>query len=105
MRAPVAIAVARRVGGMLAALALVLPAGCQLVHDRPTAGHPSAANRPPARPAPATRPVPTGGLPGMPPPLQAGDVYAADRPNRLAPTVRHLPPGCGCRTAKTAPST
>jgi YVTN family beta-propeller protein len=28
----------------------------------------------------------------MPPPLQAGGVYAADRPNRLAPAVRHFPP-------------
>lgn len=30
-------------------------------------------------------------LPGMPPPLQPNDVYAADRPNQLSPTVREFP--------------
>jgi len=33
----------------------------------------------------------TGGLSGMPPPVQAGDVYAADRPGRLSPVVRRMP--------------
>jgi YVTN family beta-propeller protein len=47
-----------------------------VVTPTPTGGspHPSAA---------------TGGLPGMPAPLSATDLYAADRPNRLAPAVRN----------------
>jgi YVTN family beta-propeller protein len=32
-----------------------------------------------------------GPLPGMPPVLDARDVYAADRPNQLDPVVRHFP--------------
>ncbi|UQA98070.1 YncE family protein [Streptomyces halobius] len=31
------------------------------------------------------------GLPGMPPPLDEHDLYAADRPNQLAPQVRKFP--------------
>jgi hypothetical protein len=31
-------------------------------------------------------------LPGMPPILQADDVYAADRPGQLSPVVRNDPP-------------
>jgi YVTN family beta-propeller protein len=38
----------------------------------------------PVRPAAA----PVSLLPGMPPPLDPGDVYAADRPGRLSPVVR-----------------
>jgi YVTN family beta-propeller protein len=39
---------------------------------------------------PSTAPAATANalLPGMPPPLDPGDVYAADRPGRLAPAVR-----------------
>ena len=32
------------------------------------------------------------GLPGMPPPLDPHDLYAADRPNALSPAVRGMPP-------------
>src|SRR4051812_46934829 len=39
--------------------------------------------------APAGRP--RGLLPGMPAPLSQHDIYAADRPDRLAPAVRHDP--------------
>ena len=39
----------------------------------------------------AHQPPSTRLLPGMPPPLDPRDVWAADRPNRLAPRVRHDP--------------
>jgi YVTN family beta-propeller protein len=44
-----------------------------------------------ARATPAVSPAAgaAGSLPGMPAPLQANDIYAADRPNQLSPTVRH----------------
>jgi YVTN family beta-propeller protein len=44
-----------------------------------------------ASPTPHRSPAPTakGDLPGMPPLLRPHDVYAADRPNQLSPTVRH----------------
>jgi DNA-binding beta-propeller fold protein YncE len=73
-------------GWVLAAFALVLLAGCRPPPDRPgvTAG-PAAATHPPGAPSAAPR------LPGMPPPLRPGDVYAADRPGRLSPVVRHMP--------------
>jgi len=56
--------------------------------DRPEAGRGVVADASGARQAPATRADP---LPGMPPPLDPGDVYAADRPGRLSPAVRGFP--------------
>ena len=53
-----------------------------------------ADDPPPVRPTgapPAPAAGPTAGLPGMPPPLDPGDVYAADRPGMLSPAVRHVP--------------
>ncbi|MFF3940062.1 YncE family protein [Streptomyces phaeofaciens] len=45
-----------------------------------------------AAPAPAKPRKPAvEGLPGMPPVLDAKDVYAADRPNRLSPVVKDFP--------------
>jgi YVTN family beta-propeller protein len=38
---------------------------------------------------PGALPVQSGLLPGMPPPLDPADLYAADRPGRLAARVRH----------------
>ena len=73
-------------GWALAAFALVLLAGCRPTPDRPGAtARPAAATHPPGAPSAAPR------LPGMPPPLRPGDVYAADRPGRLSPVARHLP--------------
>ncbi|MFE7613059.1 YncE family protein [Streptomyces celluloflavus] len=43
----------------------------------------------PARPAPVKAVKP--GLPGMPPVLDENDIYAADRPGKLAPEVRDFP--------------
>ena len=41
-----------------------------------------------ATPSVTTPPVASSGLPGMPPALTPHDIYAADRPNQLSPTVR-----------------
>lgn len=43
------------------------------------------------RPATASTPAPPNGLPGMPAPLDSGNVYAADGPNMLRPAVAHDP--------------
>ena len=40
----------------------------------------------------ATLPINANALPGMPPILDADDVYAADRPGNLSPVVRNYPP-------------
>jgi YVTN family beta-propeller protein len=75
----------------------LLAAGCS---SSPTAREPTSARRPggagsgpSASPSslPSQRLETFGGarlLPGMPPPLTADDVYAADRPGRLSPAVR-----------------
>jgi DNA-binding beta-propeller fold protein YncE len=59
-------------------------AGCTLT-QQPSSPH-TAASRPP-RILPAAQ---RGDLPGMPPPLDPRDVYAADRPGRLSPIARHF---------------
>jgi YVTN family beta-propeller protein len=60
-----------------------------------TGATPSTATSTSAAPTPTqvSRPkMPTRGLlPGMPAPLSAHDIYAADRPGRLAAAVRHDP--------------
>ena len=75
----------------LAALLLAAPllAACSA---KPAAGHPdqwmSGQTAPPSNAA--ARPATVRSLlPGMPAPLVAGDLYAADRPGKLAPVVRH----------------
>ncbi|MEU9621669.1 YncE family protein [Streptomyces sp. NPDC088251] len=50
----------------------------------------SEAAAPPVETERAARPVPPG-LPGMPPVLDAKDVYAADRPGKLSPVVKDFP--------------
>jgi DNA-binding beta-propeller fold protein YncE len=90
---------ARAVVVLLAALAVT---GCTPGRDGQRAERPAAApgtSSPTAAgvattgttAAPRSGPRPTGLLPGMPPPLDPGDVYAATRPGRLSPAVRHLP--------------
>jgi YVTN family beta-propeller protein len=70
-----------------AAAAAVLATGCG---GSTTPSHAPApgAKKPVAVPA---RPGVAPGLPGMPPLLDARDVYAADRPNALSPVVRNFP--------------
>lgn len=77
------LASALAVGAALAALA-----ACGSPSDR--AGEDTATTRA-AKPAVTAKAAPPAGLPGMPPPLDPKDVYAADRPNRLAPQVRNFP--------------
>jgi YVTN family beta-propeller protein len=72
----------------VAALALLgaaslAAAGCGQPHG--TGGHPRRAT--PEKTAAAA----ADGLPGMPPPLKAHDLYAADRPGRLSPVVKDFP--------------
>ncbi|KUL35201.1 hypothetical protein ADL22_28195 [Streptomyces sp. NRRL F-4489] len=72
---------ARRAALLAAACALVA-AGC--------AGGGESASAPRSAPASPHKAV-VQGLPGMPPVLDEHDLYAADRPNRLAPQVRSYP--------------
>lgn len=80
---------------MLTVTLLVLATGCGSEQDRRAADRPppstSAGSAPPGDRAPAgTRGQVAARtqLPGMPPPLDPGDVYAADRPGMLSPVVR-----------------
>ena len=45
----------------------------------------------PVPPDPSPSPVGSGLLPGMPPPLSATDIYAADAPGLLSPVVQGFP--------------
>ena len=83
----------RRAGvtaAILAAALMLWLAGCGSGPDRghPTRPRPSAGT---AGAAPAQSSGATAALAGMPPLLDAGDVYAADRPGMLSPVVRHDP--------------
>ncbi|KAA6223008.1 hypothetical protein CP973_14760 [Streptomyces albofaciens JCM 4342] len=70
---------------LLAVACALMAAGCS---DGGTkdAGHSPGASAP-ASPAKAARPL----LPGMPPLLDEHDLYAADRPGKLAPQVKDFP--------------
>lgn len=75
-----------------AATAAVLLLGCggpnQHAPTAPQAASPTSV-RPTAPSVSGSRPPTTvASLPGMPPPLDPHDVYAADRPNALSPVVR-----------------
>jgi YVTN family beta-propeller protein len=83
----------RRAGvtaAILAAALMLWLAGCGSGPDRghPTRPRPSAST---AGAAPAQSGGATAALAGMPPLLDPGDVYAADRPGMLSPVVRHDP--------------
>src|SRR3954470_4707197 len=59
-----------------------------------TSASPAVTATPTVTPTPSSAPRAGrrhGLLPGMPAPLSAHDIYAADRPGRLAPAVRHDP--------------
>ncbi|MFG2225635.1 hypothetical protein [Streptomyces sp. NPDC048644] len=69
-----------------ALMCALLAAGCGAGGD----GADTAAHSPqPARPSPVR--AAASDLPGMPPPLDRHDLYAADRPGRLAPQVKDFP--------------
>jgi YVTN family beta-propeller protein len=74
---------------LISVLALTA-AGCGSGHRRDPAGQPgSSTTATPRGTAPST--AGDGDLPGMPRPLDPGDLYAADRPGMLSPVVRHDP--------------
>jgi YVTN family beta-propeller protein len=81
------------------AIALALLAGCSGTPAPPAAA--PATSSAPSTPV-SSAPAPTGAsgateprterlLRGMPPPLRANDIWAADRAGQLAPQVRHIP--------------
>ncbi|WP_206504991.1 YVTN family beta-propeller repeat protein [Streptomyces chrestomyceticus] len=74
-----------RRAALLAVACALTAAGCGGSGPEAAGGSPGAST--PASPAQAAKAL----LPGMPPPLDEHDVYAADRPNRLAPQVRNFP--------------
>ncbi|MEV0093229.1 beta-propeller fold lactonase family protein [Streptomyces sp. NPDC050738] len=75
---------------LLACAVLASLAGCSTPAEkaRPEA---LATKQAPARPAAEGKKAAPAGLPGMPPVLDAKDVYAADRPNALSPVVKNYP--------------
>ncbi|MEU8521650.1 YncE family protein [Streptomyces sp. NBC_01216] len=79
----------KRSKSLLAAALLTALAGCGTA-DKAAEPNSGARKEPAARPAAPKKPVPAG-LPGMPPLLDADDVYAADRPNQLSPVVKDFP--------------
>jgi YVTN family beta-propeller protein len=81
---------------LLVALALLVVAGCGSGHRDPTGTPGSSTADAPGATAPAVggdTPATTGlgPLPGMPPLLDPGNVYAADQPGMLSPAVRQDP--------------
>lgn len=74
-----------RAAALLAVAAALLAAGC----DGGGKAAPSASERRPVERAPLK--AGRNDLPGMPPLLNAHDLYAADRPGRLSPQVKDYP--------------
>ncbi|MEU7188197.1 hypothetical protein [Streptomyces sp. NPDC045369] len=75
-----------RRAALLAVVCALTAAGCG-GGSGPEAADSSPGASTPASPAQAAKSL----LPGMPPPLDEHDVYAADRPNKLAPQVKNFP--------------
>ncbi|MFJ6751574.1 MULTISPECIES: YncE family protein [unclassified Streptomyces] len=75
-----------RRAGLLAVACALVAAGCGGGGSEIGAAEKSPR---PAKPSPVKAVSP--GLPGMPPPLEADDLYAADRPGKLAPQVKDFP--------------
>ncbi|MGW7577095.1 YncE family protein [Streptomyces sp. NPDC054765] len=69
--------------------AALLAAACALVAAGCSESTPATHGQRPVERAPVQAAKP--GLPGMPPLLDAHDLYAADRPGRLAPQVKDFP--------------
>ncbi|HET7310539.1 MAG TPA: hypothetical protein VFJ17_04375 [Mycobacteriales bacterium] len=85
-------------GLAVAALALTACSGTSGQSERVTTGASPSASAAVTAPSTSATPHATrppvsrrGLLPGMPAPLSATDIYAADRPGRLSPVVRHDP--------------
>jgi YVTN family beta-propeller protein len=86
----------RRAGALMAGALMALLAGCggesdtRTVRTGDTEGGAAAASPKAAAPVQPEPAVPAG-LPGMPPVLDAKDIYAADKPGQLSPVVRKFP--------------
>jgi YVTN family beta-propeller protein len=82
-------------GGVLVAAACSAPRPVQPTAD-PMSGMPGMAHMThstaPATASPSSAIVDGSLLPGMPPPLDSNDLYAADRPGALSPAVRNDSP-------------
>jgi YVTN family beta-propeller protein len=72
------------------ALSLALLTGCSSSGGTPATTQPPTTTQGSASPSSTPSAAPEG-LPGMPPVLDPTDIYAADRPGLLSPTVRNDP--------------
>ncbi|MEV0750676.1 beta-propeller fold lactonase family protein [Streptomyces sp. NBC_01220] len=80
-----------RTAALCGGLLLAVLTGCGTAPaDKGASDAPTEAAAPPARAKHVTPPAPPG-LPGMPPVLDAGNVYAADAPGKLSPVVKDFP--------------
>ncbi|MFI6899018.1 hypothetical protein ACIBM4_33390 [Streptomyces sp. NPDC050256] len=80
-----------RTAALCGGLLLAVLTGCGTAPaDKGASDAPTEAAAPPARPKRVTPPAPPG-LPGMPPVLDAKNVYAADAPGKLSPVVKDFP--------------
>jgi YVTN family beta-propeller protein len=76
----------------LSALAALMLAGTSAASCSPSPTTPASGSTPEASHSHAVFPTPdelAGLLPGMPPPLDPNDIYAADRPGRISAHARH----------------
>lgn len=79
-----------RTAALLGGVLLAVLTACGTPADKASSGAPTDAAAPPGRPERVAPPAPPG-LPGMPPVLDAKNVYAADAPGRLSPVVKDFP--------------
>ncbi|WP_326657832.1 YVTN family beta-propeller repeat protein [Streptomyces sp. NBC_00385] len=80
-----------RTAALCGGLLLAVLTGCGTAPaDKGASDAPTEAAAPPARAKRVTPPAPPG-LPGMPPVLDARNVYAADAPGKLSPVVKDFP--------------
>lgn len=79
-----------RAAALLGGVLLALLTACGTPAGKASSDAPTDAAAPPGRPERVTPPAPPG-LPGMPPVLDAQNVYAADAPGRLSPVVKDFP--------------
>lgn len=79
-----------RTAALLGGVLLALITACGTPADKASSDAPTDAAAPPGRPERVTPPAPPG-LPGMPPVLDAENVYAADAPGKLSPVVKDFP--------------
>ena len=79
----------RRATLFAAAIALAAT-GCSSGGSQTAAGQSARPSAPVPAVTPSVTPAAADGLPGMPPVLDPTDLYAADRPNQIAPVAQHF---------------